>query len=218
MDLVFQNNETVRFIGTVFGWVNVVFCLLIYISNKRSRILALKLSSDVFSSLNLIMCSFRAAGALACLTAIFREIIFFFRTKKKWADHRIWLFVVIAALSLTSVADFALRGAFNPLALLPTVGSMIAAVGLFSKNTLRMKILVLIGSIPYLFYNIYSIESGIITVNPNIPGIAATSLQLISLTIGLLHESEAGRKRKAPVSKRDGEEENIEASNTPHKV
>ncbi|MBO4355304.1 MAG: YgjV family protein [Clostridia bacterium] len=193
MDSLFHTNETIRLIGTVFGWINVVFCLLIYISNKRSRILALKLSSDVFSALNMFLCNFRVAGALACIVAIFREIVFYLRTKKKWADHRIWLFIVIFLLLLSSVIDFILRGSFNPLALLPTFGSIFAAIGLFSKDTLRLKILVFIGTVPYLFYNIFSMEFGVIVANPNVPGIVAVTFQLISVVIGLIHEIIARR-------------------------
>ena len=194
MGTVFNGGDTVRIIGTVFGWINVLLCLLIYISNKRSRILLLKLSSDALSALNLIMCSFRVSGAIACLTAVFREILFCLRTKKKWADHICWLFVVIVALAFTAIADFAIRGAFNPLALLPAVGSMIAAVGLFSKNTLRMKILVFTGSVPYLFYNVFSYDSGKVTVSPNVPGIVSTALVLISTIIGTVHEISAKKK------------------------
>ena len=202
MGTIFNGGDTVRIIGTVFGWINVLLSLLIYVSNKRSRILLLKLSSDGFSALNLIMCSFRVAGAIACLIAVFREILFYLRTKKKWADHICWLFLVIAALALTAIADFAIRGSFNPLALLPAAGSIIAAVGLFSKNTLKMKILVFTGMVPYLFYNIFSYDSGKVTASPNVPGIVSTALVMISTIIGIAHEVSA-KKKSAPEIKTD---------------
>ena len=100
---------------------------------------------------------------------------------------------MIFLLLLSSIIDFALRGSFNPLALLPTFGSIIAAIGLFSKDTLRLKILVFFGTVPYLFYNIFSMEFGAIVANPNIPGIVAVSFQLISVVIGLIHEIKARR-------------------------
>lgn len=181
--------QKLLFAGQIVGWIQVALNLITYISTKRSRILALKLIADVCAAINTALTGFRIAGAYTNTVAIGREAVFFNRTKHKWANHTAWLFFFMGLMALAPVIDFAVRGSFVWLSLLPAAGSLIAAVGLFGCNMLRTKILVLIAQIPYLFYHMLTIgENGAVAWSCNMPGIISTAIPILSASIGICYE------------------------------
>ena len=185
---IFADGDPVFIIGTLLGWMNVTLSLFIYVSNRRDRILILKLCSDLLSASNMFMCGFRVAGAFACSAAILRESLFLCRTRYKWADHRYWMFAIMGLMALSPAVDFAARGSFDPLSLLPAAGSLIAAAGLFSRRTLTLKILMFVSCIPYLLYNLLIYTSGAVSVSLNVPGMVGAAIPMVSTSIGIVHE------------------------------
>ncbi len=182
-------------IGQIAGWVQVAVCLFTFISNKRSRILILKLVCDVFSMINSAFTGFRAAAVFINVCLIGREAVFFNRTRHKWADHKAWLFLFMFLAVLTPAADFAVRGSFTFLSLLPAAGTLITTAALFDKNTLRIKTLMIVAHIPYLFYHaLVPGEGGGAVWSLNLPGFIGSAIPIVSAVIGIANEFRAKKK------------------------
>lgn len=182
-------------VGQIAGWIQVGVCLFTFISNKRSRILILKLVSDVFGIANAAFVGFRVAAVFIDLFAIGREAVFYNRTRHKWADHKAWLFLFLFLAALTPLGDFAVRGSFTVLSLLPAAGTLIATAALFDKNTLRIKLLVIVAHIPYLFYHaLVPGEGGGAVWSLNLPGFIGSAIPIVSAILGIANESRAKKK------------------------
>ena len=200
--------EIVRVTGQVAGWLQFAVTLPMYVSTRRSRVLAIKLTSDILGAVNMLCTGFRAAGAYTNSVAIAREIVFYQRTRHKWADRKIWLFLFLGLMAAAPVFDFALRGSFVWLSLLPAAGSLIAAVGLFGRNMLTSKILIIASQIPYLAYNCLAFGDDMKTViSFNIPGIVICSMTVLSAAAGIVNEIVTA-KRKKKEAEEEKEKEN----------
>ena len=176
------------------GVVAVIETLLIYISNRRERILALKMLSDILWSVQYLLFG-SLTGGILCGIAIGRDFVFLNRGRRKWADHTAWLWVFIALMMISPVVDSVVNG-FRFLYLLPAVGSAMAVVALFVKNTVATKSIMLVCSLLYLIYNI---------VTGNFMSIVGSVAPIISTTVGLIHELISAIKRR-----KEGEEEKEE--------
>lgn len=203
--------EIVSVTGQIAGWLQFAVTLPMYISTRRSRVLAIKLTSDLLGTVNMLCTGFRAAGAYTNSVAIAREIVFYQRTRHKWADRKIWLFLFMGLMAAAPVFDFTLRGSFVWLSLLPAAGSLIAAVGLFGRNMLTSKILIIASQIPYLAYNCLAVGDDMKTViSFNIPGIVICSMTVLSAAIGIVNEIVTA-KRKKKEAEEEKEKENGQA-------
>ena len=210
--------EIVRVTGQVAGWLQFAVTLPMYVSTRRSRVLAIKLTSDILGAVNMLCTGFRAAGAYTNSVAIAREIVFYQRTRHKWADRKIWLFLFLGLMAAAPVFDFALRGSFVWLSLLPAAGSLIAAVGLFGRNMLTSKILIIASQIPYLAYNCLAFGDDMKTViSFNIPGIVICSMTVLSAAAGIVNEIvTAKRKKKEKEEEKETENGQVPAEDGSH--
>lgn len=189
--------EIVRVTGQVAGWLQFAVTLPMYVSTRRSRVLAIKLTSDILGAVNMLCTGFRAAGAYTNSVAIAREIVFYQRTRHKWADRKIWLFLFLGLMAAAPVFDFAMRGSFVWLSLLPAAGSLIAAVGLFGRNMLTSKILIIASQIPYLAYNCLAVGDDMkALISFNIPGIVICSMTVLSAAAGIVNEIVTAKRKK----------------------
>ena len=203
--------EIVSVTGQIAGWLQFAVTLPMYISTRRSRVLAIKLTSDLLGTVNMLCTGFRAAGAYTNSVAIAREIVFYQRTRHKWADRKIWLFLFLSLMAAAPVFDFAVRGSFVWLSMLPAAGSLIAAVGLFGRNMLTSKILIIASQIPYLAYNCLAVGDDMKTViSFNIPGIVICSMTVLSAAIGIVNEIVTAKRNKKEAEE-EKEKENGQA-------
>ena len=106
----------------------------VYYGKKREHILFTKLTSDVLSSIQQAMIG-AMTGALINAIAIAREIIFYQRGRKKWADHIVWLIVFIFAMSISPFLTWQ-----GPVSLLPAIGSALAVVAFYCKQPVHTRI------------------------------------------------------------------------------
>ncbi len=167
------------------GLVAVIHCLFVFMSNKRDRIFIQKVISDALWGLQYLLFGSLTA-ALIYLFAIGRDVVFFFRGKRAWADKRIWMWVFIVLMMLSPLADF-VSGGFKLYLLLPAAGSALTVVSFYGQNTLVTKILMVISCCMYL---VFTIRIG------NFMSFLGTAATLISSVIGLVHELIALRRRK----------------------
>ncbi len=164
--------------GTVLGILLIIVSAIIYISSKRNRILLLRLANDVLYGANNFCFANYTAGVLG-IVGCFREIIFYYRGKKKWAESRIWLAIFMAIAFLTPCIQWAVQRKVDLLQLLSAFGTAFLVVGLFCSDTVKMKALVIVGQILYL---IYQITSG------NVTAAVCAVMSIISCIVGLINE------------------------------
>jgi len=168
-------------IAQVIGYIAVAENLLIYLSNRRERILLWKFVSDTLWLLNyLLMGGF--TGAALNGVAMVREGVFALRGKYRWADAK-WVPALFLSLTWVSPAlEWINSGAFSWTPLLPALGSMIFVLGFYAKSTVFTKASSLVGNVLWLTYAI---------LIGNIAGLVGNVLMLISALVGLWRERRA---------------------------
>lgn len=170
-----------KIIATIIGIVAIAESLLIYASVKRERILLFKLISDVLWGANYLLLGMYT-GALLNVIAIGREIIFYHRSRHKWANNIAWFFVFVALTLISPILSWA-----GWISILPALGSVFAVMSFYCKKELVMKIFAFPAQGLWFTYNLLS---------ENWSGLASCSITLVSIVIGLVREFCVARKAK----------------------
>ena len=171
-------------IGEYIGYVGVVAGLFLYVSKSRNVINLAKICVECIWITSYLFCSLYLLCVLSGI-AVIRQVVFHFRTNKKWADKKYWLYVFLALTLVSPTIEFSINGwssltlgAFA-LALLPPIGSMFNVYGYYSKSALHAKFWIAPGVLLYLTYSICVW---------NIPSMIGNTLSVISLVIGFTNE------------------------------
>ena len=166
-------------IGQVFGIVLSVGGFFVFLAKTRQGILIAKLICDAGYCIQQLMLG-AATGAMINAIAVFRDLVFYHRTEKKWAAHRFWLYFFVVVFGLSPVLTW-----MGPVSLLPAVGSMIAVFGFYCRNPQHTRLLGLMAMIPWMIY------AAIIT---NYGLMLTTIIQIVSALLGLIRDRRAARK------------------------
>ena len=118
------------------------------------------------------------AGVYINLVFLIRNVIFYFRQDKKWAQSIAWLPIMAAACIAAGVIGYK-----TPWDLLPVVGAVIGTFSMYMSNENMLRVLKLGESPCWLIYN-----SSI----PNIGGIICEVCSLTSLIVGLIRYRKMG--------------------------
>jgi len=155
-------------LGKITGYLALAASIFVYVSTKRDRILKVKFSADVLWALNYFFIGAYTPSALNCI-AMLRETVFFYRTKKKWAAHRLWLLFFIAVTVISGLLTWN-----GWICLLPMVGSIFIVISFYLENPLYTKwigvfangmwlvYVSLIGNVPAIIGNCFFVASAII--------------------------------------------------------
>ena len=146
-----------------------------YIFNKRKHILATKLTKDIIASAQHGF-MFSWTGMVLNIVAIFREIIFYCREKYKFAKSIIWLFVFIILMGVVSP----LISWQGWISILPSVGSVLCVIGLYSLKPYQMKLFLLGGTILWTAYD-FLCQNYIPAIYSAIESLAAAIMLIIML-------------------------------------
>ena len=187
-----EDKGTMWVIGQIFGLVISVFGFFVYFAKNRNRLLVVKLCYDFCSIAQSIMIS-ALTGALINGVAVFREIVFFNRDKHKWASYRIWLYVFVVLMG----ASPALTWQGLP-SILPAIGSALAVIGFYCRDTHHTRIIGLFAQSFWLAYTI---------LIPNIGGIIANIIQLTAATLGLIRDHRDKKKAATVAAEQTAAEE-----------
>ncbi len=166
-------------IATVVGWICTAESLFIFLAKKREHILILKLINDVLCIINFTLLGTYTAAILN-LIAVFREIVFYLKNKRKWASNKAWLFVFLALMMLSPlsvVLDPSRSAVEKWMQILPAAGSSLAVIGFYMSNEQTIRFLNLFANAPWLIYNIF---------NNNVPAIVNSSIGCVSVIWGLI--------------------------------
>ncbi len=168
-----MNAQTLKLIGEIIGAVAVAESFLIFLSNKRERILIFKLISDALWVVNLLLVG-GYTGALLNVIGVGRGIVFYYRDKKKWASTLLWPILFIAVTAISPVATL-ISGKEGWYAILPAIGSIVAVISFYSRLPNFTRYTSFLANGLWLIYNI---------IIRNYSGIVAGVILLLSATVG----------------------------------
>lgn len=156
-------------LAELFGILAMAVSFLIYLSNRRKQIIVLKGVSDVLWAANNFTRGAVSGGGLSML-AIFRSIVFYYRTDRKWAQHPLWKYAFCALCFLSPILETVNFGALRLLPFVPAVGSVFCVYGFYARDPGRIRLLNFVGQIPWVTYyfltrNISGTVSCLITVS-----------------------------------------------------
>ncbi len=163
--------------GEIVGMIALVESFLIYLSNKRDRILVLKFVGDVLWVVNYLLLG-GFTGAILNGLSMLRELLFYQRDKRPFFAHTAWLFVFWALTLVSSALTYA-----GPISLLPMIGNLLSTAGFYCLRTGRARIIL---TASYAFWLSYAVALA------NYSAIVSASIALLSILVGALR---ACRKR-----------------------
>ena len=182
-----------RIAAQIIGYIAVAENLLIYISNRRDRILLFKFLSDALWFTNYLLMGGLTGAALNAV-AMTREAVFSLRDRYRWAGAK-WIPALFLALTWVSPAiEWIRAGAFTWQPLLPAFGSMIFVIGFYARKTMLTKVSSLFGNALWLTYAV---------LLSNWAGMVGNILMLISALIGIIRERKPAGEPPVPEKERE---------------
>jgi len=165
--------HTLKVIGEIIGIVAVAESFLIFLSNKRERILIFKFVSDTLWVANML-CLGSYTGALLNVIGMGRSVVFYNRDKRKWASTVLWpiLFMIVTAISPMVSLMSGYEGWY---AILPAIGSMAAVIGFYSRRPNFTRYISFLANGLWLIYNI---------ISRNYSAIVSGAILLLSAAVG----------------------------------
>lgn len=160
-------------IGTIIGWIAAAICLLLYVSKKRERIFAIKLSTDFLWITNMLLLGLYT-GLVVQAIAVGRSLVFSQRGKAKWADHPFWLVLFIALTLISPILTWA-----GPVSLLPAIGSVTSTLSFYCKRPQHIRYFALPTCILWGAYGLLC---------QNYPSMVSNIFSLISAIVGIWRE------------------------------
>lgn len=171
-----------KIIAQSFGVGAMISLFLIYQQKSRKKMIAAKLSADLFWVAH-YFCLGAFAGIIPNFVGIFRELVFINRKDKKWASLILWpiIFILINwGLGITTFSSL-----FN---ILPIAASTFVTISLWIDNPKMTKIISIPVSLAFLIYDIF-VGSYV--------GIINESIAIGSIIISFAKEIKKGEKRNA---------------------
>lgn len=167
--------------GQILSIIGMLLTILSFQLKSKKQILIMQTAGSVF-----FLASFILLGSLSAvyLNVIFliRNIIFYFRADKKWARHKIWLYVLLIAVTVAGLLGY--KSLWD---ILPIIGSIFGTIAAYMDNENMFRLLKLGDSPCWLIFNI-SIPSG--------GGIICETINVISIIVGLIRYRKDGFSKK----------------------
>ena len=148
-------------IAQLYGVGAMISLFLIYQQKSRKKLIAAKLSADVFWVAH-YLCLGGTAGAIPNGVGIFRELIFLKRKEARWAGVVVWPIVFVLINWTLGALSFD-----SPFDILPIAASTFVTISLWIDNPRLTKLISIPVSAAFLIYDVY-IGSYIGIVNESI--------------------------------------------------
>ena len=165
-------------LAELFGILAMAVSFLIYLSNRRKQIIVLKGVSDVLWAANNFTRGAVSGGGLSVL-AIFRSIVFYYRTDRKWAQSPLWKYAFCVLCFASPILEVINKQSFQLLPFVPAIGSVLCVYGFYAKEPSRIRLLNFIGQIPWLTYYLLS---------RNVSGTISCLIVVTSIVLGFAKE------------------------------
>ena len=168
-------------LGQILSVIGMVLTIVSFQMKTRKQIILMQTAGSVFFLLSYLLLESWSAVYLNVVFLI-RNIVFYFGKDNKWAEHKVWLVVLLCAVVAAGSIGF-----HAWLDILPIVGSIFGTIAMYMKNENMLRLLKLGDSPCWLIYNC--------TV-PSTGGIICEVLNIISIIVGLVRYKKVGVKVK----------------------
>lgn len=194
----FTPHNRVELIGTYFGIGCMLLAVINYVFTNRDKIIIIKLVSNFLCVIN-NLCYGHPVPAALNMFGMFRETVFFFRGKKKWADKKFWIYIIIPVMVGIPILINALSDEWVWMELLCSFASLFSCLAFYSQKTVTTKICMLITQTTYVFYHAWV---------GNASAFVTSIIPIISIVIGLIREYNKYKKNKAAQNTETAPEDN----------
>ena len=126
-----------------------VSLFLIYQQKSRKNIILCKLSADIFWIAHYFLLG-AYAGVIPNAVGFFREIVFYNRGKRKWADTPVWVLVFILINLALGLHTFSVW--YN---IIPITASALVTISLWINKPNLTKLITVPVCIAFFIYNIF---------------------------------------------------------------
>ncbi|MFA5954138.1 MAG: YgjV family protein [Patescibacteria group bacterium] len=131
------------------GLVALLFGILTWNAKTRNNIFLLQSVGLLFFTIHYLLLA-AYAGAVMCVVTLGRNLIFVNKTKKKWADHRIWFYLVVF------VSVFVLFIFWQGwITILPVVGVVVGTSAMSQNRPADIRFYMLITCIIWIPYTLF---------------------------------------------------------------
>lgn len=192
-------SEGIIFWAQLIGFIPLILSLITFALSKREHILISKLFSDLTSAIHFFMLGQGTGGAI-CTVNTARDFVFYHKSKR-WASH-VSVPIIFGVLTLIS-SIIQWQGVYS---LLPTIGSLLAIVGLWFSDPRKVKLINLPAIALWLIYSI--IVGSISTTLINVISIITI---ITSLTVEFIREREKTQREEASIANDDVNEPSNES-------
>ena len=153
------------------GFVATGLHFFIYIQKTRARVLMLKIISDSFTFLQLLLLG-AYSGSLVLVICLARGIVFYNSVNHEWARKKFWLPLFVLISLGTSAISWA-----GPLSLLPSVGTAVAIIGFGVQSPAATRIINIPANAMWAVYHLAVGSWG---------GFSGSAIGIISAIIGII--------------------------------
>lgn len=168
--------ETARgAVGQIIGFIPMLLSFCTYSFRSREKILASKLISDIFGVCHLLLIG-GYSGAAINVVNVGRDCVFY-NKQKRWASHLFWPILFILLLIASSVLTWQ-----GYVSILPTVGSCLALIGMWSNKPVIIRSFTLPGILLWLIYSI---------LIASVSGVLQNTITVFSILIGFVRDLNA---------------------------
>ncbi len=168
------------YIGQAIGVIAMIESFFIYQTKNRKTMVALKLLDDVLWVTHFLMIGGYSA-ALTTGIAVFREIVFYNKVDKKWANYIFWPIAFSVVFAACAIVEYQSIFGF-----LPPMAS-IASTWAFWQSDGRVAKLIQFPSVLCMF--VYDI------VERSYAGTITQIISIISIVLFFVREARSNRKR-----------------------
>ncbi len=126
--------------------------------NDNKKMLFYQLLCSLIFTLHFIILG-AVTGAAMNLLSVARSMVFFYRYRSSWANHRVWPFVFVIIYIVSGLLTF-----HNIYSIFPIVATVLYTIGLYVKTPKHSRLVILAASPCWMIYNVATMSiAGIIT-------------------------------------------------------
>jgi len=171
IQLTNNTNPTNNLIAQGIGMFGLIFAIFSFQNNKRNRILFFLGMAQMFFIFHFALLGVWTAAAMNIVGST-RTFFFIFKGRRKWMDGNIVMCIFICLFLIAGFLSWQ-----NWLSILPIVAMIIETVGLWQKNTGRIRFIVFVPHPMWLVYNF---------IHGSYPGVLAEIFIVTSLITGII--------------------------------
>lgn len=164
-------------IGQSLSVIGMILTILSFQFKTKKQILLMQTAGSTFFLISYVLLGSYAAVYLNIIF-LARNIIFYFKEDKSWAQHKAWLAVLLVAVVLAGLLGY--RTAWD---IIPIVGSVFGTLAAYMKNENMFRLFKLGDSPCWLLYN---------ASIPSLGGTICEIFNIISITVGLIRYRKKG--------------------------